>query len=408
MGAASRARKRGKTLPRSEQKIRGFSQKDVEVRDAHLDDRMGRSRGKIRGIRHSAQIYSESGSDFVRAMVLSDDGLFGTDIAGIHADRKDEMEESEATVATTAATSAQTTAAAAVVKAPVKVAFNVTMLPKSIRSLLAGGISGAVSKTATSPLECVRMKVMVGKGGGGVFHVAKDIFATAGMGGFFKGNGADVIRTVPSKAIQLAAFDTYKRILSKKNKETGKLECSPLMTTVSGAVAGVTSTIVCFPLEVLRTRLACGDQYTGLMNAVMTIFKDEGIKAFYSGVGPSVMGVIPYAGFNLAAYDSMKKAYLLTNKVEAVPHGWSLIFGAVAGVSAATVTFPLEVVRRRMMMGSKYKGTIDALVRITKEEGGGVLFKGCTLNWVKLAPSAGISFYVYEVAKEWLQVSKKK
>eukprot|EP00959_Pyramimonas_sp_CCMP1952_P425615 8915160-Pyramimonas_sp.AAC.2 len=63
-----------------------------------------------------------------------------------------------------------------------------------------------------------------------------------------------------------------------------------------------------------------------------------------------------------------------------------------------------QVVRRRMMMGAPYKNTAHALYTIATTEGYGALFKGCLLGWVKLAPAAGISFYCYESAKEFLQV----
>ena len=57
-----------------------------------------------------------------------------------------------------------------------------------------------------------------------------------------------------------------------------------------------------------------------------------------------------------------------------------------------------------MMMGAAYKNTFQALYVIATTEGYGALFKGCFLGWVKLAPSAGISFYCYESAKEFLQI----
>ena len=80
--------------------------------------------------------------------------------------------------------------------------------------------------------------------------------------------------------------------------------------------------------------------------------------------------------------------------------------GAVAGPLAATATFPLEVVRRRMMMGAGYSSVLEALRVIWATEGGRALFRGCGLSWLKLAPSAGITFMVYELVKEELQVSR--
>lgn len=122
---------------------------------------------------------------------------------------------------------------------------------------------------------------------------------------------------------------------------------------MAGSAAGVTSTITCFPLEVLRTRLACAEpgKYANIIAAAVSIVRVEGLKALYGGLGPSLMGVIPYAGINLGSYDGLRYAYTRVTKETKVPKSAALVFGALAGVTAATATFPLEVVRRRMARG---------------------------------------------------------
>lgn len=158
---------------------------------------------------------------------------------------------------------------------------------------------------------------------------------------------------------------------------------------------------------------------------------------------PSLLGVIPYAAINLGVYDGLRATYLKSvdsqvslgalalasrehlrsspcahrsshsarmsvGGVDAqdgkVPKGVALVCGALSGVIGATCTFPLEVVRRRMMVGGAYNNTAHALFTISQQEGVSALFKGCLLGWVKLAPSAGLSFYCYESAKEVLEL----
>ena len=76
----------------------------------------------------------------------------------------------------------------------------------------------------------------------------------------------------------------------------------------------MTSTIACFPLEVLRTRLACSTEYKSMVDASLKIFKAEGPRAFYNGVTPSLIGVIPYAAVNLGMYDGLRALYLKNTK----------------------------------------------------------------------------------------------
>ncbi len=278
--------------------------------------------------------------------------------------------------------------------------------PRATRLLIAGAISGGVSKTATAPIELVRMKVMVGSkaGGASVGAIIRTTFASGGWTAFFKGNGINVARTIPSKSIQFAAFDAYKRLLQRKNKATGKTELPPWGSSAAGALAGVTSTVLCHPMETLQTRLAVG-AYKGVGDALVSICAKEGPKALFGGLGPSIVGIIPYAGFNLGAYDGMRWAYTRATGNEHVPKSAALAFGALAGVTAATATFPLEVVRRRMMMGAVAGNTLTALTSIAKAEGVAALFAGCSLNYVKVLPASGLSIYAYEACKEALQVN---
>ena len=295
---------------------------------------------------------------------------------------------------------------AAPAQVPSSVRFSVKGLPKPVRHLLAGAFSAGVSKTATAPIETVRMKLMTGAGKGkSILDVVAATWRAGAVPAFFAGNMADVVRTAPQKAIQLAAFDAYKKLFSRDDpSKPGRKVVPGWASTLCGAAAGVTSTITCFPLEVLRTRLCCSEAgaYHNMFDALSSIVRKEGPRALFGGLGPSVAGVVPYAGINLGMYDALRLAYTKTTGEERVPKTAALVIGALSGVTAATCTFPLEVVRRRMMMGAKYANTLAALAAISKAEGTGALFKGCALNWVKLAPSAGLGFYVYEVAKDGL------
>lgn len=110
--------------------------------------------------------------------------------------------------------------------------------------------SGAVSKTVTAPLETLKMKLVQG-GSVTVVEAARAVLASRGVGGFFAGNTIDVLRTVPSKALELAAFDSYKRTLRATPWVPDRA-----IGAVAGGLAGITSTVAIYPLETVRTRMA--------------------------------------------------------------------------------------------------------------------------------------------------------
>ncbi|EPS57662.1 brittle 1 protein-like protein, partial [Genlisea aurea] len=123
----------------------------------------------------------------------------------------------------------------------------------SLRRLISGGIAGAVSRTAVAPLETIRTHLMVGSSGNSSFEVFNNIMKFEGWTGLFRGNLVNVLRIAPSKAIELFVYDTVNKKLSSKSGERIKLHLPP--SFVAGALAGVCSTLVTYPLELVKTRL---------------------------------------------------------------------------------------------------------------------------------------------------------
>ena len=85
-----------------------------------------------------------------------------------------------------------------------------------------------------------------------------------------------------------------------------------------------------------------------------------------------------------------------------IPAQNSMLYGALAAVTSATVSFPLEVVRRRMMLGTASGNTLAAMTLIAQQEGIGALYKGVMLTWLKQAPQYAVTFCCYDLAKSWL------
>ncbi|DBA66960.1 TPA: hypothetical protein ACH3X2_002072 [Trebouxia sp. C0005] len=115
-------------------------------------------------------------------------------------------------------------------------------LPRQLRRLLAGAFAGALSKTTIAPIETIRMQVMGNKGT--VMESIARTWGRKGVLGFFSGNSADILRVMPSKAIELAAFDAYKKLLSHEGDDGKLMRPGPLLTGLAGAAAGATSFVI--------------------------------------------------------------------------------------------------------------------------------------------------------------------
>lgn len=276
----------------------------------------------------------------------------------------------------------------------------------SLRRLVSGAIAGAVSRTAVAPLETIRTHLMVGSSGHSTTEVFHDIMKTDGWTGLFRGNLINVIRVAPSKAIELLAYDTVNKRLSPKPGEQSKVPFPPSL--IAGACAGVSSTMLTYPLELVKTRLTIQrDVYNGIVDAFVKILREEGVSELYRGLAPSLIGVIPYAATNYCAYDTLRKTYRKVFKQEKIGNIETLLIGSLAGAISSTATFPLEVARKHMQVGAVsgrqvYKNVFHALATILEQEGVQGLYRGLGPSCLKLVPAAGISFMCYEACKKIL------
>ncbi|XP_010447395.1 PREDICTED: adenine nucleotide transporter BT1, chloroplastic/mitochondrial-like [Camelina sativa] len=276
----------------------------------------------------------------------------------------------------------------------------------SLRRLLSGAVAGAVSRTVVAPLETIRTHLMVGSGGNSSSEVFGEIMKHEGWTGLFRGNLVNVIRVAPARAVELFVFETVNKKLSPEHGEESKIPIPASL--LAGACAGVSQTLLTYPLELVKTRLTIQrGVYKGILDAFVKIIREEGPTELYRGLAPSLIGVVPYAATNYFAYDSLRKAYRSFSKQERIGNIETLLIGSLAGALSSTATFPLEVARKHMQVGAVsgrvvYKNMLHALVTILEHEGILGWYKGLGPSCLKLVPAAGISFMCYEACKKIL------
>ena len=274
---------------------------------------------------------------------------------------------------------------------------------------LMGGVSAAVSKTAAAPIERVKLLIqnqdeMIKQGRlarkyDGIVECFKRTSAEEGVISFWRGNTANVIRYFPTQALNFAFKDKFKALFGFKKADgywpwfAGNL--------ASGGLAGGTSLFFVYSLDYARTRLAndakaakgSGErQFNGLVDVYKKTLASDGIAGLYRGFGPSVIGIVVYRGLYFGLYDSLKPVVLVGplegSFLAAFLLGWTVTTGA------STASYPLDTVRRRMMMTSgqavKYKSSFDAFKQIVAAEGVKSLFKGCGANILRGVAGAGV------------------
>uniref|UniRef100_A0A8B9E3T8 DNA replication ATP-dependent helicase/nuclease n=1 Tax=Anser cygnoides TaxID=8845 RepID=A0A8B9E3T8_ANSCY len=173
-----------------------------------------------------------------------------------------------------------------------------------------------------------------------------------------------MIRIFPYGAIQFMAFDQYKKVIKKHLGISGHVH-----RLMAGSMAGITAVICTYPLDMVRVRLAFqvkGEhKYMGIIHAFKMIYtKEGGFSGFYRGLMPTVVGMAPYAGFSFFTFGTLKSIGLaqapnllgrpsLDNPdVLVLKTHVNLLCGGIAGAIAQTISYPLDVTRRRMQLGA--------------------------------------------------------
>ncbi|THU61116.1 hypothetical protein C4D60_Mb07t19880 [Musa balbisiana] len=301
-------------------------------------------------------------------------------------------------------------------------------VPLIVKELVAGGVAGGVSKTAVAPLERVKILFQTRRTefhSVGLLGSFRKILQTEGLLGFYRGNGASVARIVPYAALHFMAYEQYRRWIILGFPNIGK---GPVLDLISGSIAGGTAVIFTYPLDLVRTKLAyqvvgpsrlktrgpyhSSEQvYRGILDCILKMYRKNGLRGLYRGVGPSLYGIFPYSGLKFYFYEELKMHVPEEHKKDVVV---KLACGSVAGLLGQTITYPLDVVRRQMQVQalstSNYevgKGTFETLVMIIRTQGWKQLFSGLSINYLKVVPSVAIGFTVYDVMKSWLKVPSR-
>lgn len=269
------------------------------------------------------------------------------------------------------------------------------------------GCAAVVSKTAAAPIERVKLLVqnqdeMIKQGKldtpyKGVIDCTTRTFKTEGLIPFWRGNLANCIRYFPTQALNFAFKDKIKIMFKSSKSDSYAVSFSK--NIASGGVAGAMSLCFVYSLDFARTKLANDTksskkggarEYNGLVDVYRKTLASDGIQGLYRGFVISCVGIIVYRGCYFGFYDSLKPI-LLGDDASLFK---SFCLGYVVTVTSGLISYPVDTIRRRMMMTSgqavKYKGSIDCTLQILKNEGAMSMMKGAGANILRGVAGAGV------------------
>ncbi|XP_045848032.1 calcium-binding mitochondrial carrier protein SCaMC-3 isoform X2 [Meles meles] len=246
------------------------------------------------------------------------------------------------------------------------------------KQLVAGAVAGAVSRTGTAPLDRLKVFMQVHASKTNKLNILgglKSMIQEGGMRSLWRGNGINVLKIAPESAIKFMAYE-----------------------------------------QVLKTRLTLRrtGQYKGLLDCARQIMEQEGPRALYRGYLPNVLGIIPYAGIDLAVYETLKNQWLQQYSRDSADPGILVLLacGTVSSTCGQIASYPLALVRTRMQAQASIEGApqlsmLGLLRHILSQEGVWGLYRGIAPNFMKVIPAVSISYVVYENMKQALGVTSR-
>jgi len=278
----------------------------------------------------------------------------------------------------------------------------------AVENFVLSGAAAVISKTASAPIERVKLLIQnqdemlkagrLDKPYSGAVDCFKRVSAEEGIGSFWKGNFANCIRYFPTQALNFMFKDEIKKLFTERKTDTYAIKFGK--NVMSGGAAGAMSLFFVYSLDYARTRLAndvksakkggpAGErEFNGLIDVYRKTLKTDGIQGLYRGFVISCVGIVVYRGFYFGLYDTVKPL-IDPNAGFLVSFG----LGYVVTVTAGLASYPIDTIRRRMMMTSgqavKYKGSVDCALQIIRKEGTSSLFKGAGANILRGMAGAG-------------------
>ncbi len=288
-------------------------------------------------------------------------------------------------------------------KSPPKLSF--------LENFVLSGCAAVISKTVAAPIERVKLLIqnqaeMIKQGRldrpyDNILECTTRTFRAEGLGSFWRGNLANCLRYFPTQALNFAFKDRIKQAFKVSPTESSLVKFSK--NILSGGVAGSLSLFFVYSLDYARTRLAndmkaakkgadkgAQREFNGLIDVYAKTLRTDGIAGLYRGFVCSCVGIFIYRGLYFGLYDTLKPMLLGPNSGLLL----SFLLGYAVTVSAGLMSYPIDTIRRRMMMTSgqaeKYSGSIDCFVKILSKEGFGSMMKGAGANILRGIAGAGV------------------
>jgi len=274
---------------------------------------------------------------------------------------------------------------------------------ESVYRFTLGSIAGATGATAVYPIDLVKTRMQNQRTGSYIgelmyrnsFDCFKKVLRHEGFSGLYRGLVPQLVGVAPEKAIKLTMND----LVRDKMTSDGKI---PLWGEVlAGAAGGGSQVMFTNPLEIVKIRLQVAGEITGGQRvSAFGVIKELGFFGLYKGSRACFLRDVPFSAIYFPAYAHLKPAFADENGYNSPLS--LLTAGAIAGMPAASLVTPADVIKTRLQVKARagqttYNGLMDAAKKIYIEEGFSAFWKGAVARMCRSSPQFGVTLVTYEL-----------
>ncbi|KAF0302613.1 Mitochondrial 2-oxoglutarate/malate carrier protein [Amphibalanus amphitrite] len=284
-----------------------------------------------------------------------------------------------------------------------------TSIPNYVKFIF-GGSAGMAATMFVQPLDLLKNRMQMSGMGGAArehktsFHFARAIVLKEGVRGMYSGLSAGLLRQATYTTTRLGIYTELFERASKDGKPP------PFFTKAAIAmVAGLVGSFIGTPAELCLIRMTSDGRlpeaerrnYKHAFDALFRVAREEGVTALWRGAVPTMGRAVVVNAAQLVSYSQAKQSLMSTGYFSdnIFLHFCSSM---ISGLVTTAASMPVDIAKTRIQNMKvvngvpEYKGGLDVLTKVVRNEGVFALWKGFTPYYARIGPHTVLTFIFLE------------
>jgi Mitochondrial carrier protein len=273
-----------------------------------------------------------------------------------------------------------------------------------ISHFFCGSVAGMVTSCVVQPLDVIKTNVLTISKPIPISKSFNFVYKQYGLQGFWRGLRPSAYKSFLSSGMTFYSIEAFKSFFPKNESKVNKFIHDSMIAVFSRMITSLTLS----PLSVIKVRMEApqSNPYKNVLDGMAQIYKEEGVKGYYSGIGPALLRDLPFSAIAYAFYNQY---YMIIQGVVGYSSYNSMISGGLSGFTATLITQPFDIIKTRNQFSHiaksedhKYKNILHAAKTIYKKEGLIGFTIGLKIRIIERTLAFSTVWYIYETLKREL------